>query len=95
MVSPKIQSGSNTWAPAGTAFLNSSIYFGGLRGTALFQYNIKTKQLKEHFKNQFGRIRDVVLGPDNMLYITTSNMDGRGKPGLDDDKIIKINPDSL
>ena len=37
-----------------------------------------TKDLKEHFKEQFGRIRDVVLGPDNMLYITTSNRDGRG-----------------
>lgn len=95
MESPRIQSGSATWAPAGLAFFNGSLYFGGLRGMALFQYNIETKEFKEHFKGQFGRIREVVLGPDNMLYITTSNRDGRGSPSPDDDKIIRINPSRL
>ena len=42
-----------------------------------------------------GRVRDVVLGPDNMLYITTSNHDGRGTPRDGDDKVIKINPAKL
>lgn len=93
--SPILHSGSQTWAPAGLAFYNGSLYFGGLRGTALFQYNIETKEFKEHFKGQFGRIREVVLGPDNLLYITTSNKDGRGSPAADDDKIIKINPEKL
>ena len=95
MESPKIHSGSETWAPAGTAFLNESIYFGGLRGQALFQFNTGTLELKSHFKGELGRIRDVVLGPDNMLYITTSNRDGRGNPSLDDDKIIRINPEKF
>lgn len=89
---PILQSGSKTWAPAGAAYYKGSIYFGGLRGQALFELNIQNLQLKEHFKNEFGRIRDVVLGPDNMLYITTSNRDGRGNPAPDDDKIIRINP---
>ncbi len=93
--SPVLHSGSQTWAPAGAAFFNGSIYFGGLRGQALFEYNIETKSLKEHLKGQFGRIRDVVLGPDNMLYITTSNRDGRGSPSADDDRVIRINPDKL
>src|SRR3989344_4213609 len=84
MESPKIHSGSETWAPAGTAFLNVSIYFGGLRGQALFQFIPETLELKSHFKGELGRIRDVVLGPDNMLYITTSNRDGRGSPSTDD-----------
>ncbi len=90
--SPILHSGSQTWAPAGLVFYNNSLFFGGLRGQALFEYNIESKQLKEYFKGQFGRIRDVVLGPDNMLYITTSNRDGRGSPSGDDDKIIRINP---
>lgn len=95
METPKIQSGTNTWAPAGLAFYNGSLFFGGLRGQTLFEVNIQTLYLKEHFKGQFGRIRDVVLGPDKMLYITTSNRDGRGNPNTDDDKIIKINTEKL
>lgn len=95
MIPPKLQSGSQTWAPAGVAFFNGSLFFGGLRGQVLFQLNLNTLQLKEHLKGEFGRIRDVVLGPDEMIYITTSNRDGRGSPSLDDDKIIRINPKKL
>lgn len=86
---------TTTWAPAGAAFYKGKIFFGGLRGQALFELNLQGLELKEHFKNEFGRIRDVVLGPDNMLYITTSNRDGRGYPNPSDDKIIRINPEKL
>ena len=92
---PILQSGSQTWAPAGAAFYQGSIYFGGLKGQTLYQLKLATMELKEHFKGQFGRIRDVVLGPDNMLYITTSNRDGRGSPTPDDDQIIRLNPHLL
>lgn len=92
MVTPILHSGSDTWAPAGVTFFNGSLFYGGLRGTALYQLYIGTKQLKTHFKGEYGRIRDVILGPDNMLYITTSNKDGRGSPDSSDDRIIKINP---
>lgn len=95
MLTPKLHSGSSTWAPAGTAFFEGSIYFGGLRGQALYQVKLDTLELKEYFKGEFGRIRDVVLGSDNMLYITTSNRDGRGNPAPDDDKIIKVDPNQL
>ena len=97
MENPVEHSGSITWAPAGLTFHNGSFFFGGLRGQALYELSVDGEypDLKEHFKGQFGRIRDVVLGPDNMLYITTSNRDGRGSPAPDDDKIIRINPNSL
>ncbi len=38
----------------------------------------------------FGRIRDVVEGPDGAIYFSTSNKDGRGSPRDGDDKIFKI-----
>lgn len=97
METPILNSGLTTWAPAGAAFFNNSLFFGGLRGQTLYEAVINDTQiiLKEHFKGQFGRIREVILGPDNMLYITTSNQDGRGKPNLGDDKVIKINPQKL
>ncbi len=98
METPKKNSGSSTWAPSGAAFLGNSVFFAGLRGQALYQAVIENGnviEVKEHFKNNFGRIRDVVLGPDGFLYITTSNKDGRGNPGNDDDKIIRVNVSKL
>ncbi|BCX14576.1 MAG: glucose sorbosone dehydrogenase [Patescibacteria group bacterium] len=98
MVSPILESGKgNTWAPSGIAYFEGKLYFGGLRGEALYRvvFVDEKPKLETLFKGEFGRIRDVVLGPDNMLYITTSNKDGRGRPGEKDDKIIRINPRDL
>lgn len=90
---PVIHSGAtDTWAPSGTAFYNDSIYFGGLRGESLYEYNIQQNRLYTHFKGTFGRIRAVVSGPDNFLYITTSNTDGRGSKTAGDDKLIRVDP---
>lgn len=92
MVSPVLQSGDTTWAPSGMANLDGSLFFAGLRGQALFEALIKdgNAELKEHFKGEFGRIRNAVLGPDGFLYILTNNTDGRGTPRPGDDKLIKI-----
>lgn len=97
LISPVAHSGNSTWAPSGMAYLNGSLYFGGLRGKTLYQAVINRNEvtIKKHLEDQFGRIRDVVLGPDNLLYITTSNRDGRGTIQPGDDKIIKINPAKL
>ncbi len=98
METAKLNSGADvTWAPAGAAIIDNSLFFAGLRGQTLYEAIIDGQKitLKEHFKGQFGRIREVIVGPDNLLYITTSNKDGRGNPTADDDKIIQINPKSL
>ncbi len=89
---------SDTWAPASLVYLNGSLFFGGLRGEALYEAVLDgdhVAELKEHFKNEFGRIRTVRIGPDGMLYLTTSNRDDRGSPNTGDDKIIKVNPNLL
>lgn len=95
METPLANSGSDTWAPSGAAYLDHSVFFAGLRGQALFEYNIESKSLTPYLKREIGRIREVVLGHDNLLYITTSNRDGRGIPKPNDDKIIRINPNKL
>ncbi len=96
MKSPIIQSGPDeTWAPAGIAFFDNSLFFGGLRGESLYEAKVISERevsLKVHFRQEFGRIRAVVFGPDGFLYLTTSNTDDRGKPKSNDDKIIRINP---
>jgi glucose/arabinose dehydrogenase len=95
--SPIIHSGQDTWAPGGAAFYNGSIFFGGLRGKSLFEAKIsdRSASLERHFRDEFGRMRDVVLGSDGYLYATTSNLDNRGIPTADDDQIIRINPEKL
>lgn len=104
MAKPFIQSGEKTWAPSGAAVLDNTLYFGGLRGQALYAFDVRLKfatviitdqMIKKLFSGNFGRIREVVAGPDNSLYISTSNRDGRGKAGDDDDKIIRIDPSRI
>lgn len=94
-IGPEVHSGSDVWAPGSATFYKGSIFFGGLRGQALYEYKIDSDELLTHFKNKLGRIREVVVGPDNFLYITTSNLDGRGKANQGDDKIIRVNPEKL
>ena len=38
----------------------------------------------------YGRLREAVMGPDQQLYVTTSNCDGRGLCPSDKDKILRI-----
>jgi aldose sugar dehydrogenase len=96
-VGPARHSGPNiTWAPAGAVNWGGSIFFTGLRGESLYEAQIKNGgvlSFKTHFYRKFGRLRAIVLGPDEMLYISTSNTDGRGDIQKGDDKIIRVNPE--
>lgn len=93
--SPLLQSGnSDAWAPASLAIKDGVLYFGALRGLHLHEATLKDGRVaddREVFKEKFGRIRTVTVGPDGALYLLTSNRDGRGKPQAGDDKLIKIN----
>ncbi len=46
----------------------------------------------DYNKGKYGRIRDVVEGPDGALYFLTNNRDGRGSPRKNDDRIYRILP---
>lgn len=50
----------------------------------------KVISFDRYFTGQFGRLRDVVQGPDGALYILTNNRDGRGNPRQGDDKILRL-----
>ena len=102
MMPPVIHSGnSETWAPSGATFVSSgpwagSLLFTGLRGQTLYRVIFdpndprKVEKLERHFERQFGRLRDIVEGPDKALYLLTSNHDGRGRPSAEDDRVIRI-----
>lgn len=44
------------------------------------------------YRGEFGRLRDVLVGPDGRVYLATSNRDGRGRPAGTDDRILRIRP---
>lgn len=91
MKKPIIHSGGdNIWAPAGAVFYKGKIFFVGLRGESLYEYDIENKKLKSYFKNKFGRLRAVKI-EEGYIYISTSNRDGRGTLNNNDDKILKVN----
>lgn len=102
MVAPLIHAGtSETWAPAGAAFLTQgpwagSMLFTGLRGQTLYRVifdpaNLaKVDRLERHLPRQLGRLRDVVEGPDRAIYLLTSNRDGRGSPAPEDDRLLRL-----
>jgi glucose/arabinose dehydrogenase len=95
MVGPVMHSGNDTWAPSGLTFFKGSLYFVGLRGQSLFRFDPQTNKLTRYLNGTFGRLRDVVPGPDGLLYVLTNNRDGRGIPLAGDDRLIRINPDKL
>jgi glucose/arabinose dehydrogenase len=102
MVRPIINAGtSETWAPAGATFVGrgpwaGSLLFTGLRGQTLYRVVLdpndprKVDKFERLLYRQFGRLRDIVEGPDGNLYLLTSNRDGRGSPKDDDDRVIRL-----
>ena len=74
---PVIESGRNdTWAPSGAVIVDDVLYFAGLRGAAVYRVpvdGISMDTFEVLFKDEFGRIRNVVVSPEGQLWIMTSN----------------------
>jgi glucose/arabinose dehydrogenase len=83
-------------SPSGAAIAAGSIWVAALRGQRLRQVPLDdTGALgtpAAHFTGEYGRLREAVRAPDGSLWFTTSNRDGRGSPGPDDDMILVIRP---
>lgn len=96
---PKLHSGEfDTWAPSGIAYHDGTLFFSGLLGSRVYAVSISGQtptRVSEYFTGEFGRLRAATIGPDGMLYVTTSNLDGRGVVNPGDDKVIKIAPGML
>ena len=102
MVSPILHSGNETWAPSGMTFVSvgpwkNQLLVANLRGNQILKVELEpsgeeVKNAEPLFKEKYGRIRNVVEGPDGSLYIMTNNQDGRGTPIDGDDRIIRMVP---
>ncbi len=64
-----------------------------LRGSTILVFRVSGEeiiQIGSIVNNDFGRIREVIQGPDGNIYFTTSNTDGIGNIQEGDDKVVKI-----
>jgi len=71
------------------------LLFGCLAGTRMIRVKVDGRKVlgQQNLLNRnLGRIREVAEGPDGLIYVSTSNRDGRGKPDDTDDRIIRIVP---
>ena len=102
---PILHTGDETWAPSGASFYDSNnipewenkYFIATLRGNHLRMLDLDIEQnevisSEALFQGEFGRLRDVSVGPNGNLYILTSNRDGRGSPEPTDDRILRIIP---
>ncbi len=103
MVSPILEY-TPAVAPSGASFSRGDLlptfrgdyFFATLRGERLIRVRFDPKdprrvaETEELFRDVYGRLRDVVSGPDGALYVATSNRDGRGHPRPGDDRILRI-----
>ncbi len=100
MESPTFHSSQyDTWAPAGAAYDDGSVFFAGLRGERLYEAGVNDREVNAfvaHFFEDFGRLRAVTVGPnEEYLYVTTSNTDGRGEEQSNDDRLVRIPLDAF
>jgi glucose/arabinose dehydrogenase len=92
-------------APSGASFYRGTrfprfvndLFVATLRGTHLLRLRIdpashRLLASERLLEGRFGRLRDVVSGPDGYIYLATNNRDGRGSPTAADDRILRLVP---
>jgi aldose sugar dehydrogenase len=77
-------------APSGATFWRGEFWFATLRGEALRRIDLDTGDDETFLEGEYGRLRTVRVGPDNALYVLTSNRDGRGTPADSDDRVLRL-----
>ena len=76
----------------------NNFFFGVLKGEGLIRVvtpdnnPLEISSFEKLANINVGRIREVVQGPDGLIYFSTSNLDGRGKVNPQDDKIYRLVP---
>ena len=66
-----------------------------LRGESLYRVSLsddgrRAVSAETIVEGDYGRLRDVLAGPDGEVYIATSNRDGRGDAAANDDRILRL-----
>lgn len=93
-------------APSGTSFYRgtrfpafaNNLFVATLRGEHILRLRVdagpppRVVAQERLLTDRFGRIRDVIIGFDGLIYFCTSNRDGRGETVATDDRIARLVP---
>ncbi|MHA7283282.1 PQQ-dependent sugar dehydrogenase [Arthrobacter sp. TMS2-4] len=78
-------------SPSGMTSLDGTLYIANLRGEVLRTVPASEPgRSMDYFTGDYGRLRDVAVGPDGDLWILTGNTDGRGDPSDEDDRLLRL-----
>jgi glucose/arabinose dehydrogenase len=92
---PLIESAGAIWKPSGMAARGDTLYVAALLGRQLVRIRLAPGAAvpqPSQLEGTWGRLRDVIVGPDDALYVATSNRDARGTPDAADDRILRVWP---
>jgi len=88
---PAIEPGGIVFYYGDKIKLDNPLVLASLRASQLFNLEIDDEvKSQTSILSGIGRIRDVAVGPDDHLYLITSNTDGKGFPDASDDKLLRI-----
>ncbi len=95
LVDPLVTWPTDDASPSGLAAAGGALWAAGLRGERLWRVPLSGQggvgTPEALLTGEFGRLRGVAPTPDgSALWVTTSNRDGRGEPGADDDRILVV-----
>ena len=75
---------------------DGDLLLAGLRGERLWRLDLDgdgdVAGAESLLVGDYGRLRLVTEAPDGSVWLTTSNRDGRGDPGPQDDRILRLAP---
>lgn len=78
-------------SPSGIVAVDGTLFIANLRGRVLRAVPVSDPSTsRDYYAGEYGRIRDVAIGSDGQLWFLTNNTDGRGEPGPDDDRIVRV-----
>ena len=91
---PVVQWPTSEASPSGLTVVGDTLALAALRGERVWTAYPATGDapptVQPWFVGEFGRIRDVVPGPDGELWFVTNNTDGRGTPAEGDDRLLAV-----
>jgi glucose/arabinose dehydrogenase len=90
-IDPVLQWKTSDASPSGLAQVDDTFFLASLRGQRLWVIYPGTPfDSVSYFEGDYGRLRDVIPGPNGTLWMLTNNTDGRGTPRQGDDRLLEV-----